>query len=709
MDKDDLGVDQLVASKDFDLFGGTAAELQRRGINTATNGPIPGFVPNDLVVASEDPIGIRLLKKMGWREGQGIGSRTKKKHLVPTQAEQPVGTGKKVYGVAVPDDLRPQIDESEEEGEDIHALKYTFAREDTVELVYKPKNNTRGIGYDPFKGSMDVNFIRKEAHTHQTKVSMGSVYDSASNSGGTGFGIGAFEDADDIDVYGGDNMDLYDKELLDFSSVKKQSKPTANTAAPQLGFKMPAEDPHSSRRCSDGSVPLKKFVLAVHQVSILKWFPPPVVPDNYIPIHKFDTDLPSAPTTRTDTIDANTRATMLGEKDMPITSKSGSVFDFLAPKDREKLANLTGKPIPGAISQPAPIPSIEKQPTTLAPKPTTSAPSKQSTPAPAPTPQQLAIFSMMQSRFTKPDDPTVAILQSSEKGGFQDLAAVKEDSESASSQDVAASHGMFGRLTRSEFVWHPSSLLCKRFNLRLPHAEQSAREQRGDWFDKLTGSILQEPTFVKSEPEQTQEMEPTAPIKELPAEVAPDPTPAIFGIEPKAQPAVVDSEETVVERPPIDLFKAIFEDDEDEGDEDSGAEGEVPISATVEQSTTDKRAQPTPQPLPSESEPLQLPVPILPALPSKPSATPSATLNDANNTNMTEDEGLWVEKPPSFGLGANASEDKKDKHSKEVKKEKTEKKDKKKEKKEKKEKKKEKKRKKEKEKHKHKHKHKDRG
>lgn len=40
-------------------------------------------------------------------------------------------------------------------------------------------------------------------------------------------------------------------------------------------------------------------------------------------------------------------AVMLGEERMPITSKPSSVFDFLSPADREKLANLTGKVIPG--------------------------------------------------------------------------------------------------------------------------------------------------------------------------------------------------------------------------------------------------------------------------------------------------------------------------------------------------------------------------
>ena len=42
---------------------------------------------------------------------------------------------------------------------------------------------------------------------------------------------------------------------------------------------------------------------------------------------------------------------------MPITNKASSVFDFLAPADREKLASLTGKFIPSN----APVTSEQQQ------------------------------------------------------------------------------------------------------------------------------------------------------------------------------------------------------------------------------------------------------------------------------------------------------------------------------------------------------------
>lgn len=75
-----------------------------------------------------------------------------------------------MYGVELPPELQNKDEESdEEEGnksiylinrmhntyvfvkiKDIHALNYTFAREDTQEVEYKAKNDMYGIGYDPY-------------------------------------------------------------------------------------------------------------------------------------------------------------------------------------------------------------------------------------------------------------------------------------------------------------------------------------------------------------------------------------------------------------------------------------------------------------------------------------------------------------------------------------------------------------------------------
>lgn len=65
--------------QEFDTFGATAAELDGKraeSIARSSNSSIPGPVPSELIVASNLSIGKRLLAKMGWKEGQGVGARS---------------------------------------------------------------------------------------------------------------------------------------------------------------------------------------------------------------------------------------------------------------------------------------------------------------------------------------------------------------------------------------------------------------------------------------------------------------------------------------------------------------------------------------------------------------------------------------------------------------------------------------------------------
>lgn len=40
--------------------------------------PASLLVPSELLLPATDPIGLRLLRLMGWREGQGVGPRRKR-------------------------------------------------------------------------------------------------------------------------------------------------------------------------------------------------------------------------------------------------------------------------------------------------------------------------------------------------------------------------------------------------------------------------------------------------------------------------------------------------------------------------------------------------------------------------------------------------------------------------------------------------------
>lgn len=57
---------------------------------------IPGESPlQGLVKAAKVSMGTRLLRKLGWKEGQGVGPRVKKKKV------------KRFYGCALPPELQP--------------------------------------------------------------------------------------------------------------------------------------------------------------------------------------------------------------------------------------------------------------------------------------------------------------------------------------------------------------------------------------------------------------------------------------------------------------------------------------------------------------------------------------------------------------------------------------------------------------------------
>jgi hypothetical protein len=77
-EKQELNAQALAASSDFNTFGGTTADLARRKAEQETRGRpnlIPGPVPDELIVPAADSMGVKLLKKMGWRPGKGVGPK----------------------------------------------------------------------------------------------------------------------------------------------------------------------------------------------------------------------------------------------------------------------------------------------------------------------------------------------------------------------------------------------------------------------------------------------------------------------------------------------------------------------------------------------------------------------------------------------------------------------------------------------------------
>jgi G patch domain-containing protein 1 len=83
-----------------------------------------------LAPPAQESVGARILKKMGWRLGQGIGPRIT---FQQRRAQD------RVTGTVVPD----------EEAEDEEAKKHMFPRRDTLLLLVPRKDNSHGLGYTP--------------------------------------------------------------------------------------------------------------------------------------------------------------------------------------------------------------------------------------------------------------------------------------------------------------------------------------------------------------------------------------------------------------------------------------------------------------------------------------------------------------------------------------------------------------------------------
>ena len=86
---DDDGIigGHLSTKQDFDTFGSHIGEVDAKradGLARHSGSVIPGPIPSELIVPSAISMGKKLLAKMGWKEGQGVGPRVKSKQ--PTKA-----------------------------------------------------------------------------------------------------------------------------------------------------------------------------------------------------------------------------------------------------------------------------------------------------------------------------------------------------------------------------------------------------------------------------------------------------------------------------------------------------------------------------------------------------------------------------------------------------------------------------------------------
>lgn len=525
MDEEDLKEQEasrkLQTAEGFAGFGTTDTDATRRA----------GLI--DLLKTGGETMGVKLLKKMGWREGQGIGPKVRRKANLGDSAA--AGDG--------PEET------------------YLFAPENPPMVAFIRKADHKGLGYEggarleereaarDEPGDSDSFFGGRLAIQGKDKPSKGRE----PRRGGLGVGILNDTGSDDEDPYslgpqisynraiGGDKKKKKKGKTEEGKPVIASSNPLLNTKPVFISKKVAtARNGGGFRKCRDGRLPLDGFVLAdLSGLSISeKKYEPPKIPEGWKSAKQPTSGerdpssyVSPADAAKASALDPTSRAAVLGEAQLP----GKSIFDWMTPEARERIVKLTGNAnLPPALGEKAPkgfeisesqrrkdlwdlVPKLDKQ---IAVQALTRAVSgwmpysededkraryrtflevraglRDSLPDRLPGSstddwvnemQEFAraaevfkpMSGIMASRFTSASSgPKVAsdAPDSSIESGLSRPAEKPDDPATA-----AAKIGMFGQMTRSTIDFYPARLLCKRFNVKPPaHVQQDPGEQAG--------------------------------------------------------------------------------------------------------------------------------------------------------------------------------------------------------------------------------------
>ncbi|GLV32171.1 uncharacterized protein CBL_11872 [Carabus blaptoides fortunei] len=492
---------------------------------TNTEGPIPGMpVLHSLLQPAKDTVGIKLLKQMGWRPGQGVGPRLTKSQKTKVNREHKRNKGK-VYGCEVPDEFRKQVSSgSDDAASSEDETELTFAPDDYDPFIYKPKDNTFGMGYS----GLDKRALLSSHISlfNPPDFQMRDHKNSKISISGQAFGVGAFEHEDE-DIYTRDDMSKYDFELDSFKKAKAK--------------KTPKRIEQSKENILQG------FVEAKNQVQAKKSFAPPVLPKNFIPKHgvrisRFE------PLPETHKLYNYDRKKTMGRHDLTSIDRSKILNSskILIEKSQSAVKALVSSTFNTSVEEDtktlqeraAKITSVLSSTSDGIFKPFIANPDKQKRYE-----KYLSLIKVDQ-RY-KFDDVQPASMtdweKQTERREFEQAACLYRPSSglifdkfvTASAPDDATNpfkqvdksiyqHGtkemreaakskMFGHLTRSIDIWKPNKLLCKRFNVPEPEISESdiqlSKKKRSKYsvFDYYEAYQQNKP--IKEGPEPVKEIE----------------------------------------------------------------------------------------------------------------------------------------------------------------------------------------------------------
>ncbi|PSN30385.1 G patch domain-containing protein 1 [Blattella germanica] len=263
-DMDEFGIAPKVlrATNDFN-----DSDLKRKRSHHLSDGPIPGVpILNEILQPARETVGIRLLMKMGWKPGQGVGPRVSKIEKRRMKAENKKSSTK-IYGCSLPQDIDNAKSDTEckSSSDDENYEDITFAPEDFQPVLCKPKDNWFGLGYS----GLD----RRPVLSGHISLFEPTPLKMVENKkkvliAGQAFGVGAFEE-DDEDIYSREDMSQYDFSLESTSTASKlKNQKSRFDTLPNFA----------------GDI-LEGFILGKSSDSFKKHFPPPLLPKEFQPVH----------------------------------------------------------------------------------------------------------------------------------------------------------------------------------------------------------------------------------------------------------------------------------------------------------------------------------------------------------------------------------------------------------------------------------------
>jgi G patch domain-containing protein 1 len=591
MDHEDIAAaaeaQKIITQNDFAGLGTTRQDQMRRGLLT------------DLFRPPGETIGVKLLQKMGWRQGQGVGPKVRRQ--------------------ARTDDMDPTPGQHE---------THLFAPDNSRMVAFNRKKDRFGLGYaaEERLGGNNSRAPQDKQEEDEPEPFSRSLK-SKPKVKRTGLGVGVLNDtgSDDEDPYEIGPRISYNR-TIGGDKKKKKGGLASTTANPTLGAaKQPtflsrklgqSTSNNAFRKCHDGRLPLDGFVLASSLVltSQENQYPPPDIPEAWEPksAAASATNLISAShqstadAARASTLDPAKRAAVLGEEQLP----GKSIFDFLSQSARDKLVTATGRAnLPIARGEAAPegwqrseaekqkslwdlVPKLDSSVAALALQRGTSG----WMPYAEDDAKRSRYRSFLESCSGQRDALPERVKGSSmddwikEMGEFAQAAQVFKpisglmasrftsssssprlatDNASPASEkpdkpedsaEAAAKIGMFGPMTRTRLQFYPTRLLCKRFNVKAPaHADPGtgpggddsvSSDSRLDVVSKTKIDQMMRETWARpaNPTDGDKTAPPFEPIQQL--------------VKPQVNAEFNDSIEA--QRPGDDVFKAIFGSDSEE-------------------------------------------------------------------------------------------------------------------------------------------------